>query len=160
MDYEKKHEEFVRATQLWENGDITREQLEYIFPEQFNEDEKIRKDLTDFLKRKFENSCSPTPSKKVLTGWIAWLEKQDKEEYALKPFKDEDVRKFMQYIEKQAKAYEFNLPNRSYDIYAFAKDILIWLEKQGEQNPTDKVEPRFKGGDWISNGRCPPLLPL
>ena len=48
---------------------------------------------------------------------------------------DEDVRKFMQYIEKQAKAYEFNLPNRSYDIYAFAKDILVWLEKQGEQKP-------------------------
>ena len=23
-------------------------------------------------------------------------------------------------------------------------DILAWLEKQGEQNPTDKVEPRFK----------------
>ena len=43
---------------------------------------------------------------------------------------DEDVRKFMQYIEKQAKAYEFNLPNRSYDIYAFAKDILVWLKKQ------------------------------
>ena len=47
---------------------------------------------------------------------------------------DEDVRKFMQYIEKQAKAYEFNLPNRSYDIYAFAKDLLVWLEKQGKKS--------------------------
>jgi hypothetical protein len=58
------------------------------------------------------------------------IEKQGKEEYALKSFRDEDVHKFMQYIEKQAKAYEFNLPNRGYDIYAFAKDILHWLEKQ------------------------------
>lgn len=126
---------------------------------------------------------------------------------------DEDVRKFMQYIEKQAKAYEFNLPNRSYDIYAFAKDILVWLEKQSnqsspqtnerawlylvsdvltwkdgigqylddprvqelakrlcseyaqklynpsnssntgknEQKSTDKIEPRFKVGDWIAS---------
>ena len=24
-----------------------------------------------------------------------------------------------------------------------------WLEKQGEQKPTDKVEPKFKVGDWI-----------
>ena len=65
---------------------------------------------------------------------IASLEEQSKEEYRLKSSKDEDVRKFMQYIEKQAKAYEFNLPNRCYDIYAFAKDLLVWLEKQGKKS--------------------------
>ena len=33
------------------------------------------------------------------------------------------------------------------------KDLLDWVEKQGEQKPTDKVEPKFKVGDWIvSNG--------
>lgn len=108
-----------------------------------------------------------------------WLEKQDKEEHALKSSRDEDVDKFMQYIEKQAKAYEFNLPNKGYDIYAFAKDILHWLEKQDEkkhifnaddwyvsevdgkihnakfiekqdgEKPTDEAEPKFKPGDWI-----------
>lgn len=65
---------------------------------------------------------------------IAWLEEQGKKEYVLKSSKDEDVRKFMQYIEKQAKAYEFNLPNRCYDIYAFAKDLIVWLEKQGKKS--------------------------
>lgn len=79
----------------------------------------------------------------------SWLEKQGKEEYALKSFRDKDVHKFMQYIENEAKAYEFNLPNRSYDIYAFAKDILYWLEKQGEQKPVDKVEPKFHEGDIV-----------
>ena len=27
-------------------------------------------------------------------------------------------------------------------------DVLAWLEKQGEQKPSDKVEPKFKVGDW------------
>ena len=30
------------------------------------------------------------------------------------------------------------------------EEALAWLEKQGEQNTTDKVEPKFKVGDWIS----------
>ena len=57
--------------------------------------------------------------------------------------------KFAEFIEKQAKAYGFNLPPRSYDIYTFAKDLLAWLEKQNEQKSTDKIEPKFKVGDWI-----------
>lgn len=28
--------------------------------------------------------------------------------------------------------------------------FISWLEKQDEQNPTDKVEPKFKVGDWIT----------
>ena len=31
------------------------------------------------------------------------------------------------------------------------EDIIAWLEKQGEQRPTDKVEPKFHEGDWIIN---------
>lgn len=66
-------------------------------------------------------------------------------------FKDEDVHKFMQYIEKLAKDYELNLPNRSYDIYAFAKDLLVWLEKQGEPNPYSGVSFKYNGHTW---GMC------
>ena len=33
-----------------------------------------------------------------------------------------------------------------------AKRYIAWIEKQGEQKPTDKVEPKFKVGDWITNG--------
>ena len=95
-----------------------------------SEDERIKKAIIEFFESEDDNTTYSLVRKKDI---IAWLEKQGKEEYGLKSFKDEDVRKFMQYIEKQAKAYEFNLPNRSYDIYAFAKDLLVWLEKQGEQ---------------------------
>lgn len=32
----------------------------------------------------------------------------------------------------------------------FSKEqILAWLERQGEQKPVDKVEPKFKNGQWI-----------
>ena len=95
----------------------------------------------------FNGDCTLFPSKdqrdwtKFTAPWykkerdnVACLKKQGKEEYRLKSAKDEDVRKFMQYIEKQAKAYDLNLPNRSYDIYAFAKDLLVWLEKQGKKS--------------------------
>jgi len=34
------------------------------------------------------------------------------------------------------------------------KDVITWLEKQGEQKPAYKVEPKFKVGDWITNGKC------
>ena len=93
MDYENKHqEEIIRATQLWECGDITRENLEYIFPElQESEDEKIRKDL------------------------IKWINE----------FPDTIWRSHNK------------------------KDVIAWLEKQGEQKPADKVEPKFNTGEWL-----------
>lgn len=102
----------------------TQEVLEkYVNSMSNKDDERLRKTaiafLKDFAEQGYENAVE----------CIDWLERQGKEEYGLKSFKDEDVRRFMQYIEKQAKAYEFNLPNRSYDIYAFAKDLLVWLEK-------------------------------
>ena len=30
--------------------------------------------------------------------------------------------------------------------------VIAWLEKQDEQKPADKVEPKFKVGQWITNG--------
>lgn len=29
-------------------------------------------------------------------------------------------------------------------------DAIAWLEKQGEQNHTDEVEPKFNIGDWVT----------
>jgi len=29
---------------------------------------------------------------------------------------------------------------------------LAWFKKQGEKKPTDKIEPRFRPGDWITDG--------
>lgn len=38
------------------------------------------------------------------------------------------------------------------------EDIIAWLEKQGEQKPTDKVEQKFKVGDWIVNNNGEPRV--
>lgn len=32
------------------------------------------------------------------------------------------------------------------------EEWIAWLEKQGEQKPADKVEPKFHKGEWITNG--------
>ena len=125
--------------------------LERIFPElKYSDDNKMINFIINELACLRATDEKGSDRYEELTNAIGWLEKQGKEEYALKSFKDEDVRKFMQYIEKQAKAYEFNLPNRSYDIYAFAKDLLVWFEKQSK-NSTDKIEPKFKVGEWVVN---------
>lgn len=144
MTYEKRYKEALEEAKKLYGKHCIDNVLENIFPElkeKESEDERMSKEIIDFLRLPHHQFAG----KRYHEKWIAWLEKQGEEKYALKSFRDKDVHKFMQYIEKQAKAYEFNLPNRSYDIYAFAKDILIWLENQGEL----KTKPKFKVRDWI-----------
>ena len=83
MDYENKHrEEIARATQLWECGDITRENLEYIFPDlKESEDEwveKIRKELISYLNNRQIFSFAESSAAEK---WITWLEKQSDQKF-------------------------------------------------------------------------------
>ena len=67
---------------------------------------------------------------------------------------DERIRKaihiYLDWLDGRNKDYQ---PKGDYSI----KDMIAWLEKQDEQKPTDKVEPKFKVGDWVvhdmSDGR-------
>ena len=60
----------------------------------------------------------------------------------LKESDDEKTRKkIINYIKNSA----YQVDNETY------KSWITWLEKQGEQKPTDKVESKFKIGDWIVN---------
>ena len=148
--YEKKYNYVLKRAKALKECSLSpriKDWVDSVFPElKESEDEKIRKDIKRAISVALDYSYF---DKETVNKCLAWLENQGKEECALKSSKDEDVRKFMQYIEKEAKAYEFNLPNRGYDIYAFAKDVLIWFEKQRGKKPIDKVEPKFKVGDWI-----------
>lgn len=79
MDYKnERKEEVARAIQLWEDGEITRENLEYIFPGlKESKDERIRKAIIEFFELQDDNTTYSLVSKKDI---LIWLEKQgDKE---------------------------------------------------------------------------------
>ena len=116
-----------------------REMITRIFPElQESKDEKIRKELINyFIKGKEYLSLCSFSKDEIL----AWLEKQGE-------------RKTPQWMIDFLDSYRKKI-GCSLD-YDEAKDvdgkilcIKKWLEKQGEQKPTDKVEPKFKNGQWI-----------
>lgn len=95
--------------------------IEYIFPElKESEDVKIRKSLLDYLYT-LPNHFSHNGS--LVIDWIAWLEKQGQ------TFTKKDV----------DDAYLKGI-----------SDTKNELEKQGEQNPTNTIEPKFKveKGKW------------
>ena len=123
MDYENKHkEEIIRATQLWECGDITRENLEYIFPElKESEEEKIRKEIISALKFAYV--------KGEYDKHIAWLEKQG--EYS------STVGKY------------FITPEESLGIDSDTFNKIVDELIYNELKPADKVEPKFHEGDWL-----------
>lgn len=59
----------------------------------------------------------------------------------LKESEDERIRKYLISFVKLNSGV--NLPPED------AEQILAWLEKQGKQKPTDKLEPKFHEGEWI-----------
>jgi hypothetical protein len=166
MNYEKKYIEALdRANIAHKDEDKhLKSTLERIFPElKESEEERIRKELIDYIKRKFENSCSPTPSKNILGNWIAWLEKQN---HAGKKWIYEDV-----YLKEKEQLFQDGIDE------VLENPQKYGLEKQSEQKPygqmeycincqfnmagycngtcilKNNVKPKFKVGDWISNGQ-------
>ena len=43
---------------------------------------------------------------------------------------EDDVFELSRYVEKLGRDYEFNLPNKGYDIHGFSKDILSYIIKR------------------------------
>lgn len=142
-----------------ENGFITIYPQE-IFPElKEPEDEKVRKEIIDFLKLPHPQFVGKRDHEK----WIAWLEKQDI--FGKKDVDDaylKGVRDTKNEIEKQ---YEANYQTRK-DIATFIfnyrgdiKDRAKWMDylgikvsfvgEQGEQKPSIQFKPKFEVGDWL-----------
>ena len=75
----------------------------------------------------------------VLTAESIFPELQESE--------DERIRKtLLESFEYQIKE---SYPDKEWICGVKLKEIVAWLEKQGEQKATDKVEPKFHEGDWI-----------
>lgn len=119
----------------------TIEFIEDIFPELAElDDKKIRKEIIDYIDK--ATGCK---------RWVAWLEKQEDKDSQVKlpTFTFDDILALQCCMETVKKVQEDkdlyeklnDLHGRVYDAYH--------LEKQGEQKPVDKIEPKFKVGDWV-----------
>ena len=169
MDYEKKYKNslekmkgFYTYCKRCENKD-TVAFLEDAFPElKESEDERIRKTLIEY----FNEQCDMSDWNGVY-GYqvVAWLEKQGNNQN-WKPSKEQisALEHFVRSIEESGYASPYDTNTNL--LNSLINDLKK-LEKRSEQNdsnvkdynsidphfgkPIDKVEPKFKVGDWITN---------
>ena len=153
MNYEKKYNEALkRAIIAYKDEDRhLKATLEGIFPElKKNEDEKIIKELTDFIKKKMKNSCSSTLKNVLdfLNSWVSWTEKQGEDpcehcnhgRLNCHNFPCIEKRAFKQGKSVYEVMTEENADNADY------RSIDPQFGK-----PIDKAETRFHKGDWVVN---------
>lgn len=153
MDYEQKYKDLVKAVkelqeanpsdkgiQNWVNKNIP-ELAE-------SEDERIRKWIVRTLKSLNNSSIQIDGAYEMMLSAIAWLEKQGEQRPITPKFRVGDVitngKEFpyctIEYIDEQVYYCDYT----NIDIVDADKN---W--KLVEQKPTDKIEPKFKVGDWV-----------
>ena len=147
---------------------------EYIFPElKESEDEKIRKEIISILRNTYWTS-----NRNRFNELVAWLEKQGDKDKLIQELGEYKVKYTQEVLEKHINSMN-NKDNERLrkTTIAFLKDFaekgyenavecIDWLEKQGETTPilsnssnigkneqksADKIEPKFKIGDWVIN---------
>ena len=92
MNYEKKYNEALsKAKDMLSYKEVRREDMEYLFPElKESDDEKIRKEFTEFLKKASEGYLDMKTPYKTFGKWLAWLEKQGQGEQRIAWSKDDE----------------------------------------------------------------------
>lgn len=147
-----------------------REKVEGVCPElKESEDERIRKSLIELVRQ-----SSDALAKQNQNNMIAWLEKQGEQNKQhlydiivalwdlldkidtfseLKITDTNSDNPFSKIMHITQERHKF-VKSDGYDL--FINDVKITnyksLEKQGEQNLANKLEAKFKVGDWITNG--------
>lgn len=132
MDYKEK---LRLAKEALDSGSYDKETIEYIFPELAESDgERIRKEIICFIE-------TEVPQCEARDKYIAWLEKQGEkksfDDIAKEVTKDKDAA--ISFLKSTGIMNENGELADEYKI------------EQGEQKPTDKVEPKFKVGDVVTN---------
>lgn len=163
MNY-KKHKEDLEAAKGWlaiakeNNNMIAIQILEKFFPElKESEDERIRKGLIEHLKELKEQSVEGSHLKRPehYDTWISWLEKKGEKKPTPKFKIGDTIHKigentvFPRTIEKiEDGCYVCNNSrSRSFIFIKFQDDYELV-----EHKLVDEYEPKFKVGDWITNG--------
>ena len=115
------------------------------FPElKESEDERIRKELTKHLKEGVEGYM-PAGDSSDYRRWLDWLEKQDKSSDQIHYWTEEEIEPIISDYFRGAEHYGGMIAR----LRCLKPES---LDKQSEQKPANKVEPKFKVGDWITDG--------
>ena len=113
-----------------------------------SEDERIRKELS-------KDIWNYIPYEKA-QKYITWLKKQDKpkDKSVLEVWKDMRLEVYQQ---ASGNRHEPNYSDDTTKMFSL-NDIDEIIEKMSEQKSADKAGPKFKVGDWITNGRYNKLI--
>lgn len=147
----KAYDEAIeKATQSWECGNITRENLEYIFPELHkSKDEKIREWLIDTLKGYHHLFEEGGITKEDM---LTWLEKQGEQKYIINVPPREvilsiwDLGNEWKELTNCCISTEYGTQLNYIQKHWHESEYYL-KEKQSEHNPIDKIKPKFKVGD-------------
>ena len=156
MDYKEKYEMALEGIQeILSSGEdsikMSRLQLRLqgIFPElKESEDEKIRKELIDFLEYYRLNNVLDSKTISLLTDSVAWLEKQGEQKFMPQEYADA-FDEFMSHIPE--KEPEFSESCYNYDDMVSAIQFGIKWQQQHDSivKVKPKYEPKFHKGDWV-----------
>lgn len=117
--------------------------IEEMFPElKESEDERIRKEIIGHVRN---TRCVTEEGAERIVKWISWLEKQGNLMRALQ----EANKKIGELVEENYYLKEEQKGKLVLTPEAYER-ILKLVEKQDEQKPADKIEPKFHEGDWIT----------
>lgn len=165
MDYKEKVIALLKSQELSKEQ---KEKLENIFPElKESEDERIRKflieDIKDTLSSEGFRNYNPEYTENLKEA-LTWLEKQGNKSNIFiwnnaseEPEEMQEL--LLEWESEDATWHEVGFYHQNDKTYWDGErkidNVTRWcyieelLEKQGEQKPADKVEPKFKVGDWI-----------
>jgi len=158
MDYEKKYKEALERAREIHNEHRAQcfDVMVKVFPElKESEDEKIRKAIIEHF-RNHQKNGEKTFANLQVSDFISWLEKQGNQPNKVsiwKHWKDgiagsgdgEQI-----YLIKIGNTYNLSsCLNSECDYIKLSELDSLMLKKQGEQKPADKIEPKFKVGDWV-----------
>ena len=169
MDYEKKYNEALeRAREL--SKTITGANYEYIFPElKETEDEKIRKIISDILLIDSDEIREILDANNVLMQDInAWLEKQGEQKQEWNEVDENECNHILKILNLVAEEQETKGYNNLISSANWLKSIKDRIQSKPSNKPqgktaleankeekvdnANKVEPKFKVGDWITDG--------
>lgn len=130
-----------------------KQRLENVFPElKESDDEQIKNEIIDYLKGFIPHHNDDLVAKSKL--WITWLEKQGEQKTVSKT--EPIIEGLTTEFQKQVSYLIASAINKEHE---YTKGYVEWVTQsllgyaKNEQTSTDKIESKFKVGDWIVSNR-------